>query len=1119
MQTAPAPAAVGSRPLRKLLIANRGEIALRIARSAAEMEIATVMVHSTDDEASLHVRRAQEAFALPGRGARAYLDIDALIEAARASGADAIHPGYGFLSENAEFARRIEQAGLVFVGPTPEALSLLGDKIAARQRAGELGVPTLAGTSQPTGLDEAAGFFASLPAGAAMLVKAVAGGGGRGMRVVTSADELAEAWQRCRSEAQAAFGNPDVYVERFLPAARHLEVQILGDGTGECIHLGERECTLQRRHQKVVEVAPSPTLNPAQRERLLDHALRLARSARYRSLGTFEFLADANGREGEELFFIEANPRIQVEHTVTEEVFGLDLVQLQLELARGRSLAQLGLGPDTGAAPRGHAIQLRINMERIAGDGSVKPSSGTLRTWEPATGAGIRIDGAAYAGYQPSASFDSLLAKLIVHSRSADFPVALRKAERALAEFRIEGIATNLHWLRALLARPEVGANTITTRFIEHEAAGLANAALAIAAADTPTATGADDAPPSGDPGTGAPAAALPPGSTAVPAPMQCTVLELGAAVGDFVRSGQQLAVLEAMKMEHLVTAPCSGIVRAVFAESGRTLMEGETLFAIEAQEDADGPAQADAAIDLDRIRPDLAQVAERRAFGLDENRPQAVAKRHARKQQTARENLAQLCDEGSFREYGEFAIAAQRHRRSVDDLVRNTSGDGILTGIGSINGDRFPPETARCAFAIGDYMVLAGTQGQRHHRKLDRVLSIAAEWNLPLVLFAEGGGGRPGDTERMTYAGISNGTFTKFAELSGQVPLVGVVSGRCFAGNAALLGCCDVIIGDESSNLGMAGPAMIEGGGLGIYPPEAIGPIDVQSRNGVVDIRVRDEAEACQVARKYLAYFQGPIADWSAPDQRRLRHVVPENRLRAYDVREAIEAMADEGSVLELRREFGVGIVTSLVRIEGRPFGLIANNPGHLGGAIDGPAADKASRFMQLCDAFDLPILSLCDTPGFMVGPEAEKTALVRHVCRMFVTARSISVPLFAIVLRKCYGLGAQAMLGGGAADNFYTVSWPTGEFGPMGLEGAVTLGFRRELDAVEDPIEKKALYDKLLADYYEQGKAISTASTTEIDAVIDPVETRAWIMSGIRSVKLRPPLSGRKRPFVDAW
>ena len=350
-------------------------------------------------------------------------------------------------------------------------------------------------------------------------------------------------------------------------------------------------------------------------------------------------------------------------------------------------------------------------------------------------------------------------------------------------------------------------------------------------------------------------------------------------------------------------------------------------------------------------------------------------------------------------------------------------------------------------------------------------------------------------------------------------MPLVGVVSGRCFAGNAALLGCCDVILADESSNIGMAGPAMIEGGGLGIYPPEAIGPIDEQCRNGVVDIRVKDETEACAVARKYLSYFQGAVDDWTAPDQRQLRHVVPENRLRVYEVRDAIKAMADIDSMLELRRDFGIGILTAFIRIEGKPFGVIANNPKHLGGAIDGPAADKASRFIQLCDAFDIPLISLCDSPGFMVGPEAEKTGLVRHVCRMFVTARSITVPMFSVVLRKCYGLGAMAMLGGGAYDNFFTVSWPTGEFGAMGLEGSVRLGYRRELDAVEDPDEKRALYERLVAEMYEQGKAIKVAQTLEIDAVIDPIDTRTWILGGLRSTPLRPPLSGRKRPFVDTW
>ncbi|WP_420392354.1 carboxyl transferase domain-containing protein [Acuticoccus sp.] len=1098
--------------LKTLLIANRGEIALRIARTAAEMGIATVTVQSEDDSESLHVKRADAGQTLPGRGARAYLDADALLAAARDAGADAVHPGYGFLSESADFARKVEAAGLVFVGPTPRQLDLFGDKVAAKHLAERLGVPTLGGTSGAIDLDGAARFFDELPDGGAMLIKAVSGGGGRGMRVVRRRGEIAEALERCRAEAKAAFGDDAVYVERFLPAARHIEVQILGDGDTGCIHLAERECTLQRRHQKVVEIAPSPALDAAQRERLTQYALTLARSERYRSLGTFEFLMTTEGADAGEIFFIEANPRIQVEHTVTEEIFDLDLVRLQLEIARGASLYDLGLSQDALPAPRGHAIQMRVNMERMDGEARARPSSGTITAYEPPGGRGVRVDGFAYAGYRPSTSFDSLLAKVVVHSVQSEFADAVIKAARALEEFRIEGLETNISWLRALLERPEVRANDVTTRFIEMNAAALAEAATAMGPARffTPEARLQQDV---------SNAADVPEGTVAVAAPMIATVVSVDVGEGDAVRAGQQVAVLEAMKMQHVVTSPITGRVRAVFAELGRTLSEGGAILAIEPSDDASDTSAAANEIDLESIRADLQEVIDRRAVGLDENRSEAVRKRRDRGHQTARENLAMVCDEGTFVEYGEFAVAAQSARRSYDDLVANTSNDGLITGLGTVNGDVFDDVNARCAFAICDYMVLAATQGQRHHRKLDRIFSLAGEWNLPVVHFAEGGGGRPGDTDRLTHTGVSNPTFAQFASLSGQVPLVGVVSGRCFAGNAALLGCCDVIIADESANIGMAGPAMIEGGGLGVYPPEAIGPIDVQDANGVVDVRVEDEAEGCRVAKQYLSYFQGTVAGWTAPDQRLLRHVVPENRLRVYEVRNAVHALADEGSVLELRPRFGIGMVTALLRIEGKPFGLIANNPKHLGGAIDSDAADKAARFMQLCDAFDIPMISLCDSPGFMVGPEAEKTALVRHVSRMYVTARSVTVPIFSVVLRKCYGLGAMAMLAGGAFDDFMTISWPTGEFGPMGLEGAVRLGFRRELEAKTDPAQKQALYEQLLGEYYENGKALKAASSAEIDAVIDPVDTRRWLLAGLRSVKLRPPLAGRKRPFVDAW
>ncbi|MBM3394383.1 MAG: carbamoyl-phosphate synthase large subunit, partial [Betaproteobacteria bacterium] len=360
---------------------------------------------------------------------------------------------------------------------------------------------------------------------------------------------------------------------------------------------------------------------------------------------------------------------------------------------------------------------------------------------------------------------------------------------------------------------------------------------------------------------------------------------------------------------------------------------------------------------------------------------------------------------------------------------------------------------------------------------------------------------------------------FTLLAQLSGLVPMVGIVSGRCFAGNAVVAGCCDVIIATEKTSLGMGGPAMIEGGGLGVFHPDEVGPVSVQRRNGVIDIVVRDESHAVQVAKQYLSYFQGPLKQWQCADQHALRHIIPENRVRVYDVRRVIDLLCDQDSVLELRRDFGTAMITALVRIEGRPMGLIANNPMVLGGAIDADAADKAARFLQLCDAHDLPVLSLCDTPGNMVGPEAERTALVRHCCRLYVVGANVAVPILSVVLRKAYGLGSQGMVGGSFHLPLFAVAWPTGEFGPMNLEGSVKLGFRKELEAIADPLERKAKFEEMVARAYERGKALSAATLFEIDDVIDPADTRSWIIAGLRALPPRPPREGKKRPWVDTW
>jgi len=611
----------------------------------------------------------------------------------------------------------------------------------------------------------------------------------------------------------------------------------------------------------------------------------------------------------------------------------------------------------------------------------------------------------------------------------------------------------------------------------------------------------------------------VPDGPVSVGSPLQGTVAAVLVEVGATVGEGETLVVVESMKMEHPVVAPAAGTVRSVLVGPGQQVGKGATVAVVDLVAAARPEATPASAADLGGVRPDLDEVLARQVGVLDEARPDVVGRRHREGRRTARENVADLVDEGSFVEYGSLVVAAQRSRRDLADLIARTPADGLVAGVGRVNGDVFDESRTACAVLSYDYTVLAGTQGQQNHRKKDRLFDLVERMRLPVVLFAEGGGGRPGDTDYAVITGLDCAAFSLFAGLSGLVPTVGIASGRCFAGNAALLGCCDVVIATPEASIGMGGPAMIEGGGLGTFRPEEIGPLAVQVENGVVDLVANDDADAVLLARRYLSYFQGPVDAWSCADQRLLRSVVPENRLRAYEVRRVIETVADTGSVLELRAGFGAGMVTALVRMEGMPLGVIANSPGHLGGAIDAEGADKAARFLQLCDAHDLPVLSLCDTPGFMVGPEAEATGQVRHCSRMFVVGASLSVPLVTVVLRKGYGLGAQAMAGGGFRVPLLTVAWPTGELGGMGLEGAVRLGFRRELDAIEDPVEREAAFSAMVASAYEHGKALNVASAFEIDDVIDPAATRDRVVALLRSAPPPPVRTGKKRACVDTW
>ncbi|MGV9868005.1 carboxyl transferase domain-containing protein [Rhodococcus koreensis] len=1059
----------------RVLIANRGEIAVRVARSAERLgwEVRYVHAHGEDSPAPGSVE-------LPGAGVAAYLDVAGIVGVATAAGCDAVHPGYGFLSESPELARACAAAGIVFVGPSQEILTLFGDKGAARAHAVAVGVPVMAATATPATVEDVADLFAANPDG--IMIKATSGGGGRGMRQVFQAGDIADAYAACRSEALRSFGADSVYAERLMTDAKHIEIQVLGDGTGDVTVLADRECSVQRCHQKILEFAPSPSLSDAERAILGDRARRLIEPLGYAGLATVEFLVSASslgsaGDAGLDLAFIEVNPRIQVEHTVTEEVCGVDLVAAQLEVAAGRTLRELGLTGDRRPESGVFAIQSRVNAERVHA-GVVVATTGTVDGLQWPDGA--RVDSHLRAGTVIDGVFDSLLAKVITRTEGT-WRDACGDARRALDSLTIEGIETNVPLLKCLLDDPQILAGTVTTAHLDALLAREAEAAAS-----------------SGD-------------DTRLVSPLPGTVVAIGAAPGYLVGTRKAVITLESMKMEHPVRAGVPSLLTQLMVAVGDQVAPGDVLAMLEPAPDHDDGDSADETVDLGHVRSDLAELHERKRLILAEARPEAIERRHARGHLTVREWLDQLLDEDSFIEYGSFPVAAQRSRRSLDDLIANTPGDGIVTGTGRVDG-------ADVAVLAYDYTVLAGTQGYFNHKKTDRLLGIAKDRGIPVVFFAEGGGGRPGDTDtELTFAaGLYLQTFAVMGSLSGSVPSVGILTGRCFAGNAALLGCCDVIIATADANVGMAGPAMIEGGGLGTFRPEDIGPMDVQTRNGVVDVLVDTDGEAIAAGQRYLSYFTGAKADWTAADQRRLRHVVGENRKQIYDQRELISILADEDSVFELRRDFGGGVITALVRVAGRPMGLIANDPAVLGGAIDADAADKTARFLQLCDAHGLPVVSLCDTPGFMVGPESEKAATVRHFSRLFVIGAHLRVPMISIVVRKGYGLGAQAMAGGSFSRTAATVAWPTGEIGGMGLEGAVRLGFAKELDNIVDPVARQRRYDELLEAHYETGKAINAAMKYEFDEVIDPIDTRRWIISTLGRWAPGRIADGR---YIDTW
>ena len=1107
----------------KILIANRSEIACRLIRTySLYPNIHTVALFTPSEKDATHVRLATSSVALSGEGPRAYLDAANIVNIAKQEGCWAIAPGYGFLSEDTVLVKLCEEQGVVFIGPTSEQLSQLGDKISARLLAADAGVPVLEGTKTASGqgstIEDALAFARSLGSSGKIILKAAAGGGGRGIRIIDdSTDERAvrSAYESCQREAQSYFGNGTLFAEQYLHGAKHIEVQLLGDGTGAVAHFWDRECSLQRKNQKVVEIAPSHSISPRIREAILDSAVRIGEAVKLRSLATIEFLVDSST---EQYYFMEVNPRIQVEHTVSEQINGVDLVDLQLQISLGRTLADLNI-TRAPPPPRLTSIQLRINVESFSEDGSAQPQAGTIRRAHFPTGAGVRVETALEGGrkYAVSPLFDSLLAKLIVTATS--YQSALRLARWAIDRTRIEGCRTNQPFLMALLdlrtvLDGESNVLTIQKNFKElYDATQQFENKLLAEGEDEDDSYGS--ASQKGDEAK----VERPADSDELITHITGVVLSVKVKEGDEITAGQELVVLEAMKMEHSVRSGYHGVVTKLAVIQGQQVTAGNALLFTRSNEDGSSTiTQTEVeAEDPKLLRPELELLNERKAFLQYAGRDEDVAKRHANGYLTGRENLSLLIDKGSFIEYGDLVVAAQRKRYPMSHLLARTSGDGIIVGWAKMNSHPV-------AMVIGDYLVLAGTQGHFHHQKLDRIFQSIIDHPAPLVLYAEGGGGRPGDTDHMGMAGLKTPSFSLMGEIKARgIPSIAVVNGYCFAGNAAFLGASDIIIATrggakdapqrKTTSIGMGGQAMIEGGGLGRFEHDYIGPVGVHMRSGGIDVLVDTEVEAAPLVRQIVGLFTHPyLPPEKSPytsDPLRLRTAVPplSNRRRAYDVRHVISLLLDDSTFIEFSPEWGLSVLTGFGRLNGHAIGIMASNSSSpLGGAIDVASGVKVNRLLRLLiRTGGMHLLCLCDTPGFMVGPEFERSTEAqgagsphRVFGDWFGNAAEFSLlggRILGVVLRNGFGLGAQAMLGGGSLKNSICVAWPSAVFGGMGIEGAVRLAYKKELEAIGDEKERKKEEQRMIDVMYEEGSAINMAMASEIDTVIDPGETRRWL------------------------
>ncbi len=1107
----------------RVLIANRGEIAIRIAKSATALGLESVGVYPAIDAFSLHTRCMTESHEIgtAADAVEAYLNADALVQTAKSHSCDCLHPGYGFLSENAAFAALCAAEGITFIGPSPETLALFGDKVRARALAESLDIPVVPGSDEPIGSAREAETLAR-ELGYPVMLKAAAGGGGRGMRAVERAEQMAEAFERCRSEAQAAFGDGAVFLERLIARPRHIEVQILSDSEGNVIHLHERDCSVQLRHQKVVEVAPAPGLDPTLRERMLTDAITLVQAAAYVNAGTVEFLVSP---ETGEYFFIECNPRIQVEHTVTEQVTGIDLVEAQFRIAAGETLASLGLGDQHAVGtPRSFAVQARV----------VAASTGSITAYKEPSGAGIRVDACGYLGYTPPPQFDPLLAKLICTSGS--YTAAMTRTRQALEEFHLDGLQTNLSQLCAILAHPAVWAgdartsllaetpelNTVSfsategsaLALLEQQAAKLGVTTLERGSAQT----------------SRLPALEVAEGQEAVHCPLESAVVEVRVGVGDRVSPGDTLLVVSAMKMETMVTAGCAGVIAALQPlQAGDTVAAGQVVAVV-------SPSHADTPQETEDVRPWgkvleevtlLQQFAKQRlAAGSNDS---GVVRQRSRGKLTCRERIDLLLDEGSFREVGSVAGFA-----SYDE-------EGTITGFTPANsvggwGKIHKRSVVVCA---DDFTSRGGHADGAIAAKSGYLDRLATEMRMPSIRLLDGssGGGsvaamvpaqkKEGESSARESSGAikagrprvagGGGSYlpghlgsTMYTEQLATIPVVNLLLGSVVGIGAAkaVLGHFSVMVRDIAQ-LFVAGPPVVSHAMGYDITKEELGGWHIHCTNGAVDNLAESEEEAMEMTRTFLSYLPSSVyevppvhaARASDPIDRReeeLATLIARKRTTTFDIRQAIRLMADRDSFFEIGPLWGTDQVTGFVRFNGYPLGVIASDSQHAnGGALTADGCDKLTRHLDLCDLFHLPLLNLVDNPGFAVGLEHERTGTIRKGAEWMIAFAQVRVPIFTVLMRRSFGV---------AGNNYATprsepsmrVTWPAADVGGIPPEGGIEAAYKRQLAEADDPVAFRA---ELNARIESVRGPLGPLNKFQIEEMIDPRDTRRYICEWVET------------------